>query len=178
MTDTIADALELLGQPAALFECPGMVHVAANAAAGRAARLIWQERGIEIRNAPEMLEILGVDLDKARALLQGEKGYFARETPYGILYMTRMPGSPELSRPDLLLATLHPATSREAAYMAHHRMLTMVSANELGHRSLRMLEDALIQVQAALSAQHAMIEETNRRAEEFFRMEVGRRDLD
>lgn len=179
MTDFISDSLELLPQPAALFEDDGLAFVAANAEATRLAdlleandaKLALLREGLRGgQSAREALRHVGLDADKSRRSID-ERGYYARETPHGFMFLTKLETSPELTRPDLLLVTLLPGMERENAVMQNERMVSMLRINEAGYRSVRMMEDALMQMQAALSAQHVMLKETNHKAAEFFRMQ-------
>lgn len=178
MTDFISDSLELLDQPAALFVHPTYEFVAANAAASQMASELFDREVVvaSTNDGKAYLELAGLDPDRMREYL-AEHGYYARESPIGTFFMTVLETSLELTRPDLLLTSVHRGTSREEAYLAHHRMLSIVKTNEAGERSVRMMEDALMQMQAALSAQHALLRETNHTAAEFFRLQQkNRRD--
>lgn len=178
MTDFISKSLELLDQPAALFVHPTYEFVAANAAASRTASDLF-DREVVMASKDDgraYFELAGLDPDRMRQYV-AEHGYYARESPVGTFFMTVLETALELTRPDLLLVSVHPDTSREDAYLAHHRMLSIVKTNEAGERSLRMMEDALLQMQAALSAQHAVLRETTHAAAEFFRLQgKNRRD--
>lgn len=169
----MVDSLELLEQPAVLYEYPSLRYVAANVSATREAERVFHARDVEHKTAADLLDLLGLDVGVVRKHVDSAAANYAKEVPYGVVYVTRMETSRELTRPDLLLTTLHPGTTRENAYMAHHRMLTLLRSNEAGWRAMRMMEDALLQMQAALSAQHVMMQEMNHRAAEFFRLEVG-----
>lgn len=167
MTDFIKDSLELVGQPAVLFEWPTMSFVAANAAG-------WMlMEGLHIpaiEGDTHLLDSVGVDGTAADRYLR-DKGYYAAQSTAGLMFLSMMEAQREWSRPDLVVATVHPDSERENAYMNHHRMMSMIKANELGYRTLAHMEDVLTILHDAVSVQRAMITNMNHSAAEAFRLQ-------
>lgn len=168
MTGFIADALELLPQPAALFECRDLRYVASNTACALYRRTFGSESPPTMTDA---VERMGIDLAAAKAALT-DVGTYALDTPFGTVHLSLLPTAPELTRPDLLLLTMHPDSSQEDSWLSHKRMVMALKVNETGEIALRSMENSLVQMQAALSAQHGLMREYNRRAAEFMRLNV------
>lgn len=153
MTDFLTKSLELLGQPAALYEHPSMEYIACND--GDAGRLLTEL------------------LDATSAVGNIEKyGYYAKELPRAVLFATLMRTKPDLTRPDLVIATLHPHTSRENAYMAHNRMVMMLNLNESADTAMRNMEHAIFAMQTSLSVVRDMVRDVNATAAEFNRLDA------
>jgi hypothetical protein len=165
VTHFIADALELLPQPAALFETKTLRFVAANAAASKFTRT---QVGTEPVDVQDTLDKLGLSDVLAQAD-QWLSGTYTRHARLGWLHITRMPPQQNHPRPVLLLATFHPEGSEEEAWLDHNRMLLSVRINEVSETSVRSLETTLVQVSAALDATRLMLEDYNSRMGDFLR---------
>jgi hypothetical protein len=168
--DFIADSLELLPQPAALFACEstGPTYVASNARASRLNGLIFDDGA----TAPveDRLQYLGLDQSLAMAALMQVGTFTARTDGLGILHMTRLNPPDQATRPPLLLATLHESVSEKDAWLDHNRIVTSLRINESGEIALRALETMLVQAQSAVSAQRDMLRSYNHRIGELLSM--------
>jgi hypothetical protein len=167
LMDFIADSLELLPQPAALFACEstGLKYVASNAHASKLNGLIFNDgAGDPIE---DRLQSLGLDKALATAALMEFGTYTARVHDYGILHATKLSPPDQATRPKLLLATLHEGVSDKTAWVDHNRIVMSIRINENGEIALRALENMLIQAQSAVSAQRDMLRAYNRRMGEF-----------
>lgn len=164
MTDFITDCLEMLPEPAALFEAETLGFVAANAAATRLVGGIFDPP-----NPREAVAETGLDVQMARAALLNVGSYSAT-LEAGRVHITKLVTEQVLSRPDLLLVTVHPDAEPEDAWLAHQRMLLAVRVNESGEIALRNMESGIAQLQAALVAQHDLLRNYNHRVAEFMRL--------
>lgn len=165
MVDFIADSLELLPQPAALYYASSLELVAGNAAAHQYVRdhLDPDVSEEDARNAFDLNRVL----TKAQTLTVGT---FSHHCSHGWLHATRLRATEGMSRPDLLLVTLHHGVDEKAAWTDHNRMVLSVRINENGEVALRALETMLVQAHAAVSAQRDMLASYNRQMREFLEL--------
>lgn len=120
----------------------------------------------------QMFEKVGVDTARMRKCLD-DLGHFAVEALMGVVWISRIETRPHLTRPDILLVTMHPETTRETAYMQHARMAAMLNINEEANRTIAMLETVLVQAQGALTAQRIMLADVNAVAEDMFHLQAN-----
>ena len=163
MVDFIADSLELLPQPAALYYASSLELVAGNAAAHG---YIREHFGSDDEAVVRELG-LAEALRKAQTLTIGT---FSHHCSHGWLHATRLPATEGMSRPDLLLLTLHHDVDERTAWTDHNRMVMSIRINENGEIALRALETMLVQAHAAVSAQRDMLASYNRQMREFLEL--------
>lgn len=151
--DFIADTIALLPQPAALFD--DRLHlVAANERAW-----MWYVEQVpdDIQDRETLREVTG--LGEVLALAHAG-GHARRESPWGWVVGTKVETEIALTRPTLVLVTLHAAEAR-LAELDHRRMLLTLQVNETSDITMRAMRQSLLQIQAALSAQERLVDTFN-----------------
>jgi hypothetical protein len=139
---SILEAIDLVPLGATLLECPTLRVVAQNDAA---INETWGE------------------YDAVRDACDGVDEVVPVETKQGWCGVSRLPGGPDLARPDLVLVTFAGSGKTSTfAMLAHRRAVALLSVSEETHRTALMLEDALVHVRAAIDAQRRMAEEARR----------------
>jgi hypothetical protein len=165
MTDFMAAALQLLPQPAVLFEWKEHRYVASNQPASDFCR---EQFGGEAVDAAEAFRRLDLNSALDAAIMMPHSTYSARRD-YGVVHMSRLPTMPGRSRPDLLVLTIHADVDDKTAWLDHQRMLLSLNVNEASEIAVRVMEDQLVQISAALESQRELIATYNRRMGEFLK---------
>lgn len=150
--DFIAESLSLLPQPAALYD--DQLHIVG----GNEPAWMWYvDLPVEFSDREDLRERTGLGW-----VLEGacRDGHARRRSQWGWVVGSKLSTEPGLTRPDLLLVSLH-ATDEDTAVLDHNRMLITLQVNERGEMAMRALRNALIQGQAAVAAQRDLLDVFN-----------------
>ena len=165
--DLVLAAMEVLPQPAALFE------------AG------WPEKGEFLcRNqASEGFRAEYPDDQEQthQVLLEmldgGPPQQAHRETAWGELWVTTLEGGLDLARPDLVLVSLHRDVSPMRAKLDHEHLVLSIRLNEYSIRIFSALQTVRFLADATTGSVEQMLGVFNASAVEYFQREDYGRDL-
>lgn len=166
MEDLLTDTLETVPAPAMLLECDSLRFVASNVLTAKLADQLFgtdtqaSEERVRMREqhgaAEPLLERIGVDPDVLRGL--GAAPITLR-CKIGWVTAGRLPAGNELPRPDLMLLTL--AQDDGESLLVHSRAAAVLRVNEIAMQTIETLENAAMQMQAAIRTQRQLLADTN-----------------
>lgn len=165
--DFIAESLELLPQPVALYDI-NLKFVSANS---HAWRWVCEDVPPEIEDRDEIRRVTGLDR-LLNAAKDSASGTHVATSQFGIIHVSRLPSGAGAVRPDLLLASLHAGVDEQIAWLDHQRIVMSLRINENGETTVRALETMLVQAEAALAAQRELLRTYNKQMREFLDMNL------
>lgn len=153
--DFIEESLELCPHPAAIFEAGDLRFVASNLAATDFIEQETGERVVPGRHAREVIQQrLGLSYEALQKVHAGSHSQVLKRGSYAHATYIAAGDQP---RPDLVLLTIHPGVDQDESWYEHNRAVLSVKVNEMGIFAIQALENSMVMMASAITAQKDLL---------------------